>query len=746
MKLSLHIQKLASTPKGAFRVTPSLSVSRHASTSTSTSASTASTTTASKDLTSTFVRDQTPHLTTTESVSKPLPKISNSDFFNSSLPPNFPTPKASERENDALLELQGLIALPPSFRTEIGSAKIWQKYISLSPSFRRSLPIDFLQKVFQYVIPNRKHVKDLSSLPELENPKDVSISKGSVLRERLKHHSSLGSKWERRLRTIASDILSSPLSKTIDPQIFINGLSKLAMVGDKQGCESIIREVIIRYEDKLTFRQSRIMYGYGLRSVSKWLKIHGHRFRTNQSEIQEAAETSKRLIRSMQEKNVKPNSTTAENLLNISRLVSSTSNDQESIKSFDNLTEAILTNGYSLDLANLSFESEEKISQLKPSVKLAIIDLLGRKGKLYEMVAAFESLFPGDIDRLPNRSTDDSILGRGEEEEEIPTLSRLIAAEQAERAERGWFGVRTVREDESSDISSSLLDDQPGPQPRQFNDYLPPIPTPYEIIHPSALSSSSSLHTSILHNIQSSSSTSNSNWGVDGEGAIVSSIFSMLSRAWQSKIKTSSNDTVYKDIAIHTLRIALRAAHTEQSRFVYALKEGSEVIPNGPALRIEENWFKAVWRIVRWTRSTSRRGTKFSKIILEELQDVKQRIEQERVILSSLLSSPADQSELPEAPSNPILAIDIPRIIEEIEKLQLSLAQVEETIQTNVGIAIERKARSNSARLVKLEERKEALLPNKGRKKGGLSGNLMSINKVERDEKSWAGEGAPVIA
>ncbi|WWC88821.1 uncharacterized protein L201_003734 [Kwoniella dendrophila CBS 6074] len=761
MRATRQLQKLACMPKGSSRAALILQ-SRQASTSSEP---------AGQEKTSSLISELPPRLDLPESLSQSIPKTNQQGFFDSSKPPltsSTPQPLlSSQREIDIYQDLQKLVSQPSSYRSEIGSAKIWQKYIALSPAYRKTLPIAFLQKVFQYVIPNRKHVEELSSLPEYKISSSTTNNNESSLkiqRSRLKHNYNLGNKWEKRLRTIAFDIMSTSESDKIDPKIFINGLSKLALVGDKQGCESIIREILVRYEDKLNFRQLRTMYGYGLRSCSKWLKIHSYRLEmsggsnnkknnTYESEILEVSEIVKRLIKSMQSKDVKPNSTTAENLLNISRLICSLTTTPETLKSFDELTEVILLNGYSIDLNNLVFkanspEREKEILELKPSIKLSVIDYFGRKGKLYQMIASFENLFPGDLDRLPSTSLNEIQQNQSEEEEDIPTLSRLIAAEQKERAERGWFGQRRSIEDhEKTEAPSLLAESSQTEQPRGYSDYLPPIPAPYDILSPSTLSSSSSLHTFILSNIDSAQPSSTTNQhGVDGEGAVVSSILAMLSRTWLSKIKVSSNDTTYKDVSIHILRTALRAAHIEQARFIYALKEGSltkKEIIRGPELRIEGNWFKAVWRTVRWTRNQSRRGIKFSKIIFKELNDVKNRLEQERLIYTSSLSyQQNEQSQNESFSTEESINGSLLKLIKDIEILELELNDIGNQINENLAVSIQYKTKLNSDQKVKLEEKRiyAESLPKYKRK--GLSDRILNVNKTQ----SFEGQGSPVLA
>ncbi|WVW84509.1 hypothetical protein I302_106543 [Kwoniella bestiolae CBS 10118] len=733
MRSAKQIHRLATTSKGPSRPTPFLLSSRQASTSTST-------TPASSSTAPSFVPDLPPHLSTPSSLSQPIPRPTEQGFFTSR--PTVVIPfRASQRESETFAELQDLVSKPSSYRTEIGSAKIWQKYISLSPAYRRSLPVDFLQRVFKYVIPNRKHVRELSSLP------DSSEAKGKVLRERLKHHSNLGNKWERRLRTITNDIMSSNSNqKEVDPQVLINGVGKLAMLGDKNGCESIIREIRFRFDDKLTYRQLRIMYGYGLRSISKWLKIHSHRFTTTftsaggnsttkgELELIETSEIARRLIKAMQERKVSPNSTTAENLLNISRLICSTNVRNDDLRrSFEELSETILVNGYNLDINNLSFPSKESdLRKLKPAVKLAVVDYFGRKGELYKMLAAYDNLFPGDVERLP-----ESVLisrvgedGVEDEEEDIPTLSRMLEDERRQRAERGWFGQRSVEEHGQEGpvpaFSESTLS-QPT-QTRSFNDYLPPIPTPYDILLPSS---------AISIKLQSLIATSPPQRPIDGEGAVVSSILSMLSRAWKSKIKVSPDDTIYKDVSIHILRLAVRAANIEQASFLHALKEGKAdgSVGFGPNLRIEGNSFKACWRTVRWTRSSSRRGMKYSRVILGELNDVKKRLEEERAILASFISEPeSTQEDQVEAESSSNVGVEaVVNQIKGLDSLRVELDEIEEQIHANLQVATERKARSNSARVVKLEERREAQLAYKGRKKGFLG----MTKAQEKEKETW---------
>ncbi|OCF31316.1 hypothetical protein I316_07102 [Kwoniella heveanensis BCC8398] len=790
MRLSRNFQKLASAGATAGSSRPALVISsRNSSTSSAVAAEDRVPSTPSfhpENILGSVPRSPLP---VNESSTKPVPSALH--FFDSSSPHHTfatstarapPIPQPTSREADVVIELREMVQLSNAVRDEVFAARVWQKYNSLSPAYRRSLDIDFLQNVFRYILPNSRHMR----LTVQTSKRDLSPS---VLRSRLTRNSELGMKWERRMRTVAADMMSSSARK-INPQVFINALDKLAFVGDKAGCEAIIKEIRHRYDDRLTYQQLRTMYTHALKSVSRWLRNHAHRHRTAQKEIMEAVETARRLILAMQEKDISPNGTTAENLLNISRIVSSTITDRATVDSFDQLSEAILTKGYSLDIANLAFGPEAV--KLKPSVKLAIIDLLGRKGRLYEMLASFDALFPGDIDRLPSALVQDaagkSQLANGleEEDEVIPTLSAMIAAEQAGRAERGWFGQR-VREDEvisaqastTPEISEmSASSSSSADTPRQFNDFLPPIPTPFEILSPDSFSAAdSSAASDIIARLQDPSSINNAR-PIDGEGAVVSSVLAMLSRAWSSKIHTSPNDTRYKDISVQILHIALRAAHVEQARWIHSLQTASSSNPSSsssvdsnssgstsqliekPGLRVEPNWFNAVWRTVRWTRSSDRRGRMVARAVMMELEAARARLEEEKIIVGNLYMTLQEQqqqqgapqqeqeqvqvdvsvtqqvqaeglgaesstlhtasptsSEPAQAPSPmpssleaetpPKAAFDLMAHLTELEELSHALEVIKETINANVAVAIAKKARSNAARTVKLAERRE---------------------------------------
>ncbi|WVF69318.1 hypothetical protein IAT40_004094 [Kwoniella sp. CBS 6097] len=754
MRLSRNLQKLANAGPKAGSSRPALVIpSRHASTSSAPAAPNAA-------FHPENLLNSVPHssIPVQESSTKPVP--SSLHFFDSSSPqPNassriraIPVPQPTAREADIVIELREMVQLSNTVRDEVFAARVWQKYNSLSPAYRRSLDIGFLQDVFRYILPNSRHMRLIVQTPK----RDLSPS---VLKSRLTRNSELGTKWERRMRTVAADMMSVSADK-INHQTFINALDKLAFVGDKAGCEAIIKEIRHRYDDRLTYQQLRTMYTHALKSVSRWLRNHAHRHRTAQKEIMEAVESARRLILAMQEKDISPNGTTAENLLNISRIVSSTITDKATIDSFDQLSEVILTKGYSLDISNLAFGPEAV--KLKPSVKLAIIDLLGRKGRLYEMLASFDALFPGDIDKLPFEVSEgvagkSQLASEEEEEEIIPTLSAMIAAEQAGRAERGWFGQRVKKEiateqtpssPELNDMASSSS--SPIDTPRRFDDFLPPIPTPFEILHPDSFSSAeSSTASDILSRIQDPSSF-NSSRSSEGEGAVVSSVLAMLSRAWSSKIRTSPNDTRYKDISLHILRIALRAAHVEQVRWIHSLQTSSTTASTNertplierPALSVEPNWFNAVWRTVRWTRSSDRRGRVAARAVMMELENARARLEEEKIIVGNLYmtlqeqqqqatpgqvaqpaegktgieathlekssssSTPIEQAEA-STEVKPAPGFDLMAHLTELEELSLALEGIKETINANVEVAIAKKARSNAARTVKLAERRE---------------------------------------
>lgn len=287
-----------------------------------------------------------------------------------------------------------------------------------------------MQTVFRCILPNGLHVRQLVGSRENLHSRQVA--------KRAEVHRQLGEKWERRLRTIAADMMATAPDQ-IDLRIFIPALRKLAFVGDKSGCEAIINEIQHRYAgtDKITPRLLRQMYNVGLKSVSQWLDLNSHRWRHAQAEITEAIETTKRLVIAIQTTGSTPSPMTAKALLGTARHVSNTSEDAHVKDAFDRLTEVILTDGFGVDLDAIAWESNAVRNN--EAVRLAVVHHLGRKGKLYHMLAAFDAMYPG-----PSSSVSTSLAASAgqlpEEDEIVPTLSAMLAAEKAERAGRGWFG------------------------------------------------------------------------------------------------------------------------------------------------------------------------------------------------------------------------------------------------------------------------------------------------------------------
>ncbi|WVR06233.1 hypothetical protein IAU60_003263 [Kwoniella sp. DSM 27419] len=756
MRLTRHLQKLAASNAKAGSSRAPL-IARHASTSASASEERASSSASSSFHPENLLGSvASPVMPTSASLRRPVPSV---HFFDPSSPRSsqraVPLPEPTAREADVVRELKEMLAQSHTARDEVFAARVWQNYNSLSSSYRRSLDPAFLQNIFRYVLPNSKYMNSA-----VQPPKGLSPAQ---LRSRLSRSSDLGAKWERRLRTVAGDMMASSAA-AIDPQIFIGALKKLAHVGDREGCEAIIREIRYRYEDQLSFHQLRVMYTHALRSVSRWLRNNAHRHKTAQVEIMGAVDTSRRLILAMQEKGISPNATTAENLLNIGRLVSSSVTDAATVEAFDKLSEVILTNGYSMDIANLAFGPES--TTLKPSVKLAVIDLLGRRGRLYDMLAAFDALFPGDVDRLPLRAAEDALV---EEEEEVPTLSALMAAEQAGRAERGWFGQRVKGEGLATAEATDPVEAEEVSSHRRFSDYLPRIPTPLDTLRLDTAGTDNALPAGTLDRLTDPSSFRSAR-PAEGEGAVVSSVLAMLSRAWLSKINTTPNDTTYKDISLHVLRIALRAAHVEQARWMYSLSGAPPVTGAQlelPSLRAEPNWFLAAWRTLRWTRSSDRRGRVAARAIMVELEGARERIEQERAVLGGLLAEvtvgPEQPSVVNEAGPSSVSAegyattstaaaaeatvapFDLHAHLAQLDTLHTALSDIQQTIHANVEVATAKKARSNAARVVKLAERKEMAenaAQNKSRRRSRAGSVAQPLDQTRRVERGWEGQAA----
>nr|XP_031857151.1 uncharacterized protein CI109_007448 [Kwoniella shandongensis]KAA5524223.1 hypothetical protein CI109_007448 [Kwoniella shandongensis] len=673
------------------------------------------------------------------------------DFFRPSQPfpksqSALPTAPENHNETDLLRQMRELLALPASSRDQWRATQIWRLYRTLSPAFRRSLDIYTLQNVFQSVLPNTFFVQKITGPIEAGTPENRKL--------RLRKHKNLGEKWERRLRTVAADMMAAQPDR-IDPRVFVKPLSKLAMLGEKTGCEEIIREIRYRYDGSSKVHVSpkllRQMYNSGLQSVSRWLNVNAHRWRSAQGDIAEAIEVTRRLVAAMQESNIPPSPLTADSLLNTARFISATSTDRTTRDAFDRLTEMILTEGYGVKQDELkSSGSHPEISSKNP-VRMAVVDLLGRKGDLFGMVAASDAIFADAESKIASLSTLPENEVTFDVEEEIPTLSSMLAAEQAQRAETGWFGRKASadREVQASTVAESedplLLSLQ---DRRRFADFLSPIPSPNEVLLiQSAVSDD--ITTRLRTKLQELQSPAHWSALTTSENAAV---HAMLSRTWLAKDKVGPSDTSYKLVSLHILRVALRAAHAEQSRWISELMS-NDITPRAtklPSLSVDPNWFRAVWRTIRHTRSGSARGAGYAPAILEELEEAVRRITQEQDLIAEALERMEVQSKVESNKSGPTVtpteAFDVTGHLERLVNTRESLDEVREMIGQQVELAMASRAKVRQAERVKKEERKAQM---NAKREGRLGGRLLRASKVhggdEAASSKWAG-AQPALA
>ncbi|KAK8858468.1 hypothetical protein IAR55_002695 [Kwoniella newhampshirensis] len=653
------------------------------------------------------------------------------DFFRSSQP--FPksqstlsTTPENHDETDLLRQLRDLLALPASSRNQWRSTQIWRLYRILSPAFRRSLDIATMQNVFQSVLPNTFFVQKITG--------PIEASTAENLKLRLHKYRNLGEKWERRLRTVAADMMAAHPDK-VDPRVFVKPLRKLAMLGEKTGCEEIIREVRYRYDGNGKVQVSpkllRQMYNSGLQSVARWLGANAHRWRSAQRDIAEAIEVTRRLVTAMQEANIPPSPRTADSLLNTARFVSSASTDQTTRKAFDRLTEMILTEGYGLNLNEAKAPGLHSEAKLRNAARMAVIDMLGRKGDVFGMIAAADHIFTEAEERMQRLSSISEKDSNVEVEEDIPTLSSMLAAEQAARAERGWFGRKTSKvEEQSTSAVGEFAEQSTFNKRRRFADFLSPIPTPDEVMLTQS-SDAGEISTRLRASLQSLRNPAHWSALTSSENATV---HSMLSRAWLSKDKAGPSDTSYKYVSLHILRVALRAAHAEQSRWIGQLLSGVHAPKTLelPILCVDPNWFRTVWRTVRHTRSGSSRGVGCSSVILEELDEAVNRIEQEQNAIAQALAKLEVESDAEVNRSGPAAtateAFDVTGHLERLVQTKESLLEVREMIGQQVEITMARTTKARQAEKAKRAEREAQTSSQRGSK---LAGKLLKMRKSD---------------
>lgn len=710
---------------------------------------------------------------------------------------------------------------------------VWLLYSTLPQAYRRTFPLSVLHQTFRQVVPRYSDIKTLIGNPRTRNP--------SIVRDHRRKVRKLAAEWEMRLRVVAGDILAprrngarqegenmKEVSHT--PGVLTGGLRKLSILGDKTGCESILLELKSRFPPSPSCSSSdsassltpmvspsewRTLYDYSLRSIVRWLSLNIYRAPTAQGEILSAISSLKRLISGMQSQGVPAGEQTALVLLDAGRHSSSPAvvQDQKVREGFEDLTRVILEGGYGIkrrekgrDLGALELGWEGLKVDLPTQVKLAVIEMMGRKGDLWGMIVAFERMYP-DLPVLSSpayslaspsastvKPTSASGLGELQEnvteaeaartnlgseelmEEEIPTLSSMIAKEQAERAERDWLGRFRHSDADISDTVTSASANIAGPVEatetmelessyrRPFSAYLPSVPMPLSL-------SSFSSHPSYAHADVNS---------IPPDYMIKTMLHYIYLHRHPDPDVTfhgGRGRQNVREMGLYVCRVGLRFAALEQVRWLSELVASSSASASSftssdptsnPNLEITQKrihpdplWFNTALRIVLSSAGHNKKAIGKTGVLREEIEGLKRRLEEEIEVLEMLRASKAETANVVTADvsacessvdtsegqlnditaSTPSLTpntnihmninIDIPTHLRSLQTKLDQLASLKEEIEHRKEVANARKSRAK----VRAAEAQALVEPQSAEVEAVATENEMKMNGKEEQGK-----------
>lgn len=681
---------------------------------------------------------------------------------------------------------------------------VWLLYSSLPQAYRRTFPLSVLHQTFRQVVPRYSDIKTHIGNPRTRNP--------SVIREHRRKVRKLAAEWEMRLRVVAGDILAPRRNSTRQegekkkeelrtPGVLTGGLRKLSILGDKTGCESILLELKSRFPPSPSSSDSassslptvsssewRTLYDYSLRSIVRWLSLNIYRAPTAQGEILSAISSLKRLISGMQSQGVPAGEQTALVLLDAGRYASSPAavQDQKVREGFEDLTRVILEGGYGIkrrDVGGLGLGWEGLKVELPTQVKLAVIEMMGREGNLWGMITAFERMYPDlPVPSLASASaitststmmaTTASVVGELQEnvmeaeattakltpeeviEEEIPTLSSMMARERAARAGRDWLG-RARHSDADISASTSVymaestestetMELEP-PSRRPFSAYLPSIPMPLSLLP------SSSEPARACTNLTA----------FDDANAIPPDYMIKTMLHYIYVHRHPDPDAMFhgergrqnvREMGLYVCRAGLRFAALEQVRWLSQVvasfssstpaSTSSHPIANPrpkitqPRIHPNPLWFNTTLRIVLSSSGRKKKAIAKTGVLRDEIEELERRLEEEIGVLEMLRTSGADVANVVSASAsgdensvdtsegqpndrvtstasfapNSHINIDIPAHLESLQTKLDQLASLKEEIQhrQEMVLAVKRRAKDRAAEAQAAEAAAEA--------------------------------------
>ncbi|TYJ51982.1 hypothetical protein B9479_007427 [Cryptococcus floricola] len=589
-----------------------------------------------------------------------------------------PRPIRHTTTDDEKASLSKLLALCSLKDASQGSFKkadeAWVLYNELSIVYRRSLPIEQLHLIARHVLPQASTIKAFSKAPDTRE--------GKALRAYRRKMEKTAISLEQRVRVLASDILirrQSPAA-TPDPRLYqflTSNLSKLAFIGERNGCRAILQEVKLRAlsPSALPPKFWNKAYNLSLQSINKWLAIHCYRL-SAQGEIQEAIGNLKTLIEEMKERGVESDEATGLILLNSARYIVEARKDETIVDGFETLSALVLEGGFGIRKTPLGWVGLRQ--NLPVQVKLAIIEHVGRSGEIWDLVGVYEALYPSREREVVRKAEEARVLVDVEEEEQVPTLSQMVAKEKEEQSHRDWLGRPLDQPSPSpSSPSSSHI-----PIRRPFDAYLPPIPTPSSIV-PSTTNLSISSLSPIAQPIQSD--------------IPYSYIFkTMLHYPWVHREAPGA-----RDVALLMLRVALREAHVQQALWLSSLSKSDtpSSFSAPPALRVDSRWFQAAWKVGRNTVNGKNDRIGGWGVLNGMIDEAESRLKEELEIMRTVVERAEEKENGGESEGESTLAsAETTAYLGEIDQTLQELTAVRAEILHHTGVVVQKRNRAHSAR------------------------------------------------
>ncbi|KAL7423295.1 hypothetical protein Q5752_002596 [Cryptotrichosporon argae] len=386
------------------------------------------------------------------------------------------------RQYNDLRPIQVLSTLPRSNASPVRqdpstAARTYALYDNLPRDTRRHLPLRVLQNVLRAVAPRFDDAEASANAPPG--------------RARLVANTRQARAVERKLRTVVADMLAAGLRPALADWTYV--LKTLARLGHMAACEAVAAEMPERLRADAAVIEQRL--GAVIRRARN---LEAAKTRLRPVDVQRLVSVLWDIFGLLEKADVVLRRPTLEMLLAaICRVRDPTRwlDDAEAAEAtarIDALFDFVLAEGYGFDLKTLVRDESDVYAPVTHRVLNVILDhMRARRDSPYRTLTVFE-LFAAQTVALPHVVDAAELAEATEqaenEDDEIPTLSSLTAAEEAGAQRLDWLGRPKNPTDSSStsfDASTPTTPGESGSKPVLSSAFLSPIPRP-STLSPSA--------------------------------------------------------------------------------------------------------------------------------------------------------------------------------------------------------------------------------------------------------------------